>query len=132
VNYPVITEIAEYFAREVGYVVPPNYPLVGRDFNVTRAGIHADGLLKSEEIYNCFDTERLLHRPVGVVITDKGGAAAIKHWLERRYAVNVPKDDPRLLAIKGKVDDEYEQGRTTAISDEEMTAWYGEAFGKKG
>ena len=27
-------------------------PFVGRNFNVTRAGIHADGLLKDEEIYN--------------------------------------------------------------------------------
>ena len=46
----VITEIAEYFEREAGYRIPANYPFVGRDFNVTRAGIHADGLLKDEEI----------------------------------------------------------------------------------
>ena len=26
------------------------------------AGIHADGLLKNEEIYNCFDTANLLKR----------------------------------------------------------------------
>ena len=132
VNYAVITEIAEYFADRVGHVVPANYPLVGRDFNVTRAGIHADGLLKSEEIYNCFDTERLLGRAVGVVITDKGGAAGIKHWLERRHDINVPKDDPRLLAIKEKVDAEYEAGRTSSISEEEMTAWFQEAFGQSG
>ena len=132
VNYAVITEIAEYFAREIGHTIPNNYPLVGRDFNVTRAGIHADGLLKSEEIYNCFDTERLLGRPVEVVITDKSGAAGIKHWLQRRYDINVPKDDPRLLAVKDKVDAEYEAGRTSSVSEEEMTAWYGEAFGKSG
>jgi len=59
----VITEIAEYFEREIGYKIPANYPLVGRDFNVTRAGIHADGLLKDEEIYNVFDTARILRRP---------------------------------------------------------------------
>ena len=33
-------------------------PFVGKNFNVTRAGIHADGLLKNEEIYNIFDTEK--------------------------------------------------------------------------
>jgi len=131
VDYAVISEIADYFTREVGDSVPTNYPLVGRDFNTTRAGIHADGLLKSEEIYNCFDTEGLLGRPVGVVITDKSGAAGIKHWLERRHDVNVPKDDPRLLAIKERVDAEYESGRTSAVSDDEMTAWYQEAFGKE-
>lgn len=49
----VITEIAQYFERErpIGYQIPPNYPLVGRDLNVTRVGIHADGLLKDEEIF---------------------------------------------------------------------------------
>ena len=129
VNYAVVTEIAEYFAREIGYAVPANYPLVGRDFNVTRAGIHADGLLKNEEIYNCFDTEKILGRAAGVAITDKSGAAGIKHWLDQRYNVNVPKDDPRLVAIKDKVDAEYEAGRTSSISEEELIAWYREAFG---
>ena len=50
----VITEIAEYFKNEIGYDIPPMTPFVGRNFNVTRAGIHADGLLKDEEIYNIF------------------------------------------------------------------------------
>ena len=60
-DYAVITEIAEYYSKELGYQTPDNYPLVGRDFNVTRAGIHADGLLKNEEIYNLFDTNKLLY-----------------------------------------------------------------------
>ena len=41
----VITEIAEYFRNEIGYDIPPMTPFVGSSFNVTRAGIHADGLL---------------------------------------------------------------------------------------
>jgi isopropylmalate/homocitrate/citramalate synthase len=130
VDYAVMTEIAAYFADEIGHDLPSNYPLVGRDFNVTRAGIHADGLLKNEEIYNAFDTQRILNRPVGVAITDKSGAAGIKHWLDSRYGLDVPKDDHRLLALKAKVDDEYEAGRTSAISAEEMAAWYREAFGQ--
>jgi len=130
VNYPVITEIAEYYRDVIGYQIPTNFPLVGRDFNTTRAGIHADGLLKSEEIYSAFDTQKILNRPTGVAITDKAGAAGIKHWIERHYDVEVAKDDPRLLAIREKVDAEYEQGRTTAISDEEMHRWYAEAFGE--
>jgi len=131
VNYPVITEIAEYFRNEIGYETPTNYPLVGRDFNTTRAGIHADGLLKSEEIYTAFDTAKLLNRPIGVAITDKSGAAGIKHWITSHYGLDVSKDDHRLLAIRDRVDDEYESGRTTAISDDEMKAWYAEAFDGK-
>ncbi len=131
VNYAVITEIAEYYRRNLGHHVPTNFPLVGRDFNTTRAGIHADGLLKSEEIYSCFDTQKLLNRPAMVAITDKSGAAGIKHWIQGNYGLDVPKDDQRLLAIRKKVEAEYEAGRTTAISDDEMHEWYREAFGQQ-
>ena len=130
VQYPVISEIAQYFRDVIGYPIPHNYPLVGRDFNTTRAGIHADGLLKSEEIYTAFDTQQILNRPIGVAITDKSGAAGIKHWISVQYGNSPAKDDPRLLAIRDRVDAEYEADRTTAISDEEMHAWYAEAFGQ--
>ena len=64
----VISEIAEYFENEIGYAIPPRTPFVGRHFNTTRAGIHADGLLKDEEIYNIFDTTKLLNRPAIVAV----------------------------------------------------------------
>jgi isopropylmalate/homocitrate/citramalate synthase len=128
VNYAVITEIGDYFRNEIGYPIPANYPLVGSDFNTTRAGIHVDGLLKSEEIYSCFDTQKILNRPVTVAVTDKSGAAGIKHWLQSHYGIDVAKDDPRLLAVRQKVETQYEEGRNTTISDEEMHRWYKEAF----
>ncbi|MHC4243530.1 MAG: 2-isopropylmalate synthase [Planctomycetota bacterium] len=128
VNYAAITELAEYAGKELGFEIPRNYPLVGRDFNITRAGIHADGLLKNEEIYNCFDTNKLLNRPVGVAITDKTGAAGIKHWVEARYIIEIPKHDPRITKIKDRIDAEYAADRVSMISDEEMFAWTREAF----
>ncbi len=129
INYSVITEIAEYYNKNVNCDIPNNYPLIGRDFNTTRAGIHADGLLKNEEIYSAFDTQKILNRPIGVTITDMSGAAGIKHWIETHYGQNVTKDDTRLLMIREKVDTEYEAGRTTAVSDDEMHQWYAQAFG---
>jgi citrate (Re)-synthase len=131
VNYAAITELAAYARKELGYEIPANYPLVGQDFNVTRAGIHADGLLKDEEIYNCFDTQKLLNRPVGVVITDKTGAAGIKHWIESRYRIEITKQDPRVLKIKDRIDAEYMVDRVSGISDHEMTQWIKEAFGNQ-
>ena len=98
---------------------------------MTRAGIHADGLLKNEEIYNCFDTDKLLKRPVGVAITDKSGAAGIKHWIEERHEIDIPKHDPRVIAIKDKIDNEYAADRIAAISHDEMIAWSEEVFGDK-
>jgi len=128
VNYPAITELAEYVRKEMGFEIPHNYPLVGRDFNVTRAGIHADGLSKDEEIYNCFDTKKLLNRPSGVAITDKSGAAGVKHWIEARYQTEIPKHDPRVTKIKDKIDAEYAADRVSMVSDEEMFEWVRQAF----
>jgi len=129
VNYAAITELAEYAEKELAFTIPYNYPLVGRDFNVTRAGVHADGLLKNEEIYNCFDTNKLLNRPVSVAITDKTGAAGLKHWVEARYQIEIAKHNPRITKIKNKIDAEYSASRVSAISDEEMFEWVRDAFG---
>jgi citrate (Re)-synthase len=128
VNYAAITELAEYVRTEMGFEIARNYPLVGRDFNVTRAGIHADGLLKNEEIYNCFDTNKLLNRPIGVAITDKTGAAGIKHWVEAHYEIQIAKHDPRIIKIKDQIDAEYAADRVSSISDDEMFKWVQEAF----
>ena len=59
IDLTVITEIADYFRNEVEANIPANYPFVGEDFNTTRAGIHADGIHKNQEIYNIFDTDRI-------------------------------------------------------------------------
>ncbi len=129
VNYAAITELAEYVRKDMGFEIARNYPLVGRDFNVTRAGIHADGLLKNEEIYNCFDTDKLLKRPIGVAITDKTGAAGIKHWIEAHYEIQIAKHDPRVIKIKDRIDAEYAASRVSSISDDEMFGWVRDAFG---
>lgn len=132
IDYEKITEIARYCRKEIGLELPNNYPLCGEGFNVTRAGIHADGLLKNEEIYNCFDTAKILGRPVGVAITDKSGLAGIKHWIEHHYQVeDLQKDDPRLVGLYDKIMAEYNAQRTSAISDQEMAQWTESAFENK-
>jgi isopropylmalate/homocitrate/citramalate synthase len=119
-----ITDIANYFKREMGYDIPPMTPFVGKNFNVTRAGIHADGLLKDEEIYNIFDTKKILNRPAGVMITKTSGLAGIAYWINENYGLKdekaIDKRDPLVLAIKSWVDAEYENGRQTMISDNEV------------
>ncbi|MDK2811309.1 MAG: citrate (Re)-synthase [Petroclostridium sp.] len=120
----VITEIAEYFEKEIGYEIPPMTPFVGKNFNVTRAGIHADGLLKDEEIYNIFDTAKLLNRPPMVAVTNLSGLAGIAHWINSYYRLEegqkIDKKDPLVAKMKEWVDAEYEGGRIIAISDEEL------------
>lgn len=119
-----ITEMAEYFEKEIGYRVPSRTPFVGKNFNVTRAGIHADGLLKNEEIYNIFDTEKFLNRPVLVAVSNTSGLAGIAHWINTYFKLKgdkaVDKSHPVVARVKAWVDEEYESGRVTVITDDEL------------
>jgi len=124
VNTRAITEMARYFEKELGVHIPKNYPLVGADFNSTSAGVHADGLLKNEEIYNIFDTDKVLGRPVSVIISSTSGTAGIAHWVNTHLKLTgdkqIDKRHPGIVKIYKKVMEMYEQGRVTSISHEEM------------
>ena len=121
----VITELKEYYEKEIGYIVPSRTPFVGKNFNVTRAGIHADGLLKNEEIYNIFDTEKFLNRPVLVSVSNTSGLAGIAHWINTYYKLpeekKLDKECELVKMVKAWVDHEYEEGRVTVITDDELT-----------
>lgn len=131
----VITEIAEFFEKEIGYTIPPMTPFVGRNFNVTRAGIHADGLLKDEEIYNIFNTEKILNRPVSVLIGKTSGLAGIAYWINQNYKLTgdemVDKRDPLVIALKEWIDLSYEDGRQTTLSNMELEQKIAELSGGK-
>ena len=120
----VITEIAEYFKREMGYDIPPMTPFVGDNFNVTRAGVHADGLMKDAEIYNIFDTDKILNRPAEVAISNTSGLAGIAYWINKHYRLSgsdaVTKQDPIVIKTKAEVDRAYADGRTTLMGDDEL------------
>ncbi len=120
----VITELAEYYEKEIGYRVPSRTPFVGKNFNVTRAGIHADGLLKNEEIYNIFDTDKFLNRPVLVAVSNTSGLAGIAHWINTYYKLKgdrvIDKNSALVAKIKEWVDTEYESGRVTVLTDDEL------------
>ena len=123
-DYTAITEIAEYFEKEIGYVIPPRTPFVGRAFNSTRAGIHADGMLKDEEIYNIFDTKKLLNRPMHVSINNTSGLAGIAYWINEYYKLpkeqKIEKTHPIVSKMKEMIDKEYEDGRCSVMGDDEL------------
>jgi len=124
IDTAAISEMADYFRREMGFTIPSNYPFVGSEFNSTSAGIHADGMMKNEEIYNIFDTTKILKRPMGVIITDKSGIAGIAHWVNSHLGLDadkkIDKRHPGLAKMNKWVLEQYEQGRTTSISHDEL------------
>ena len=131
----VITEIGEYYRKELHYDIPPMTPFVGRYFNVTRAGIHADGLMKDEEIYNIFDTERLLHRKPSVLLGKTSGLAGIAYWINENYGLpeseHLQKNDPLVVKMKEWIDAEYAGGRQTALGTAELEKQIEEFSGGK-
>jgi len=130
-----ITEIAEVFKKDIGYNIPPMTPFVGSTFNATRAGIHADGLIKDEEIYNIFNTDKILNRPATVIISKNSGLAGIAYWINQNYGLKgeeaVGKHDKLVVDLKIWVDSEYENGRTSNLSNEELEAHIEELSGGK-
>lgn len=120
----VITELAEYYEKEIGYSIPPRTPFVGKNFNVTRAGIHADGLLKNEEIYNIFDTEKFLNRPVLCAVSNTSGLAGIAHWMNSYFHLKgddqFSKNSELVGLVKEWVDSQYDDGRVTVMTDTEL------------
>ena len=131
----VITEIAEFFRKEIGYNIPVMTPFVGKNFNVTRAGIHADGLLKDEEIYNIFNTKKILNRPASVLVGKASGLAGIAYWINNNYGLSademVDKKDPLVIKLKEWIDAEYEGGRQTTLSNTELETKIEELSGGK-
>ena len=124
-NTKVITEIAEYISKETGYEIPPMTPFVGENFNLTRAGIHADGMLKNHEIYNIFDTDTLLDRPPKVSVNSTSGIAGVGYWInqyrKKKGLEPVDKKSPLVRRVYDWVQEQYDEGRITIISDAELT-----------
>ncbi len=120
----VITEVRNYFERELGVHIPASAPFVGADFNVTRAGVHIDGIAKNEEIYNIFDTAKVLNRPMGIAVTDKSGLAGVAHWVNTHFGLvgerKIDKRHPGVAKVYRSVQRAFEGGRDTALSNEEM------------
>lgn len=121
-----ITDIANYFEHEIGYTIPDKTPFVGKNFNVTKAGIHADGMLKDQEIYNIFDTDKILNRPPRVIVDAFSGLAGIAYWINEYYGLptesRISKSDEVVQLIKDKVDYQYANGRNTSMADGELDA----------
>lgn len=131
INLKAMSRIPRLF-EDMGYRVPEHQPLVGRNAFVTKAGIHADGLLKNPEVYLPFDPLEVLGIPYGVEITPYSGRAAIVLWLRNKAGMaHVRKEDPIVAKIHEKVVKLFDEtGRTEPLDDEEMWSLVREALGE--
>ena len=77
--------------------------------------------IESQELEN---TEKFLNRPALVAVSNTSGLAGIAHWMNAYYKLSgeraVDKSSPVVTKVKEWVDAEYEAGRVTVITDEEL------------
>ena len=85
---------------------------------------HGSSVLKDEEIYNIFNTEKILNRPASVLISKTSGLAGIAYWINENYSLSgalaVDKKDPLVIALKEWIDKLYEDGRVASLSNDEL------------
>lgn len=106
---------------------------------MTKAGIHADGVLKNEEIYNAFNTKLLLDRPIVIAVNEYSGLAGIAAWINTYFKLKgndkLDKKDERVKKVKAWVDSQYDAGRSSVIRNEELKMitqrYFEEALGIK-
>jgi isopropylmalate/homocitrate/citramalate synthase len=123
-NLPVLVEIATYLRDACGVQIPPNYPLLGDESFTTRAGVHIDGLLKDPETYMAFDPQRVLGRPIRVVVSEASGTAGIAWWLNEQLGLGgadrLGKSDPGVLAMYDALRARYARGILSDPTDDEL------------
>lgn len=124
-NMNIISEIRDFFINEIKYDLPDNTPFVGSNFNTTKAGIHADGLMKGSDIYNSYDTYKFLNSKPRVSLNKTSGKAGIAYWINSYYNLNngISKEHPLVGIIYEYISSEYENNsRLSYINDNEITA----------
>lgn len=121
INLKALSKLPELFER-MGLKIVEHYPVVGRNAFRTKAGIHADGLLKNPEVYLPFDPIKVLGLPYSVAITPYSGRSAIVIWLRNYLGYNhISKDDPRVVAIYNEIVELFNKtNRVEPLSDSEM------------
>ncbi len=128
-DFTALNDLVTLYA-EMGEAIPPKYPLYGRDAHRTRAGVHADGLNKFWWMYAPFNVPALLGRPLEVSLTKESGIAGLVFLIRQHLGLDMPKDDPSLLAVHAWVTAEFDGGRQTSIEWEELEPVVARYIGK--
>src|SRR5262249_6660810 len=120
-----LTHLLEYCnvaAESVGWHVPINYPLVGRDAFRTATGVHAAAIIKAEAKGDAWLADRVYSAvPAGtfgrkqeICIGPMSGTTNVTYWLKER---GVEPSKPIVEAILAAAKSSHR-----ILSDEEVTA----------
>jgi 2-isopropylmalate synthase len=115
-----LVEYCETVARAVGWDIPLNYPLVGRDSFRTATGVHAAAIIKAMQKGDAWLADRVYSGvPAGtfgrhqeIAIGFMSGASNVNYWLRQR---GIEPTDTLVSAIL-----EVAKGTRNILSDEQV------------
>jgi isopropylmalate/homocitrate/citramalate synthase len=131
VNLSAANRLVELY-NEIGVGPSAKYPLFGRDAYVTRAGIHADGLNKFWWMYAPFNAPLLTGRELEVALTKDSGQAGLLFVLNKRLDLDLAKDDPRVVQVNRWLDEQWSEGRVSAVEWQELEPVVEKTFADEG
>jgi 2-isopropylmalate synthase len=117
-----LVEYCETVARAVGWDIPPNHPLVGRDAFRTATGVHAAAIVKAlqrgdewlaDSVYSGVPAS-VFGRHQEIAIGFMSGTSNVAHWLRTR---NIEPTEERVAAILKAA-----KGMRRLLSDDEVMA----------
>lgn len=123
-------EYASTAAQAVGWTVPINYPLVGRDAFRTATGVHAAAIIKAEAKGDAWLADRIYSGvPAGmfgkkqeICVGYMSGASNVNYWL-RQHRIEPSKDLVDAVLARAK-------GTDHILTDEEIFAVVNDTRGK--
>jgi len=116
-------------ATAVGWTIPINYPLVGRDAFRTATGVHAAAIIKAEAKGDAWLADRIYSGvPAGmfgkkqeICVGYMSGASNVNYWL-RQHKIEPSKDLVDAILAKAK-------GTDHILTDEEILSVVGDVRG---
>jgi len=112
-----LKELADFFGRASGYIVPPNKAIVGDYAFAHESGIHTHGVLSDPLTYEPYPPE-LVGNKRRLTIGKQSGKAIIKHKI-LETAGKTPSND-KLMMVVSRVKAIYEDGRKASLKEEEF------------
>ena len=76
------------------------------------------------EIYNIFNTAKILNKPAKVMIGPNSGLAGIAYWINQNYQLSeneaFSKTSPLVTEMKQWIDGQFASGRVASLSVNEL------------
>ena len=117
-----IINTSRLVSRLMGFIVPPNKPIVGSNAFAHSSGVHQDGILKERTTFEIMDPEDVGLHKSEIVLTSRSGRHALRHRLsELGYDLTdeqLGRAYERFIKVADKKKQVYDEDLAAIVEDE--------------